>query len=275
MVYFKRLWNRSSKETWDLVIESPARVVGIGFYIVLFSAVYTCVGMGRVEATSFLTAFGVVSLATITVFSLVFVAHFLIITPKHLWIESQKEISKNKKLLAEWEELYKPKLALQCGADILGSMAPCAGGYDFDSTFRVVIRSLGLNPLPNCQGRIIEILRDGQHLWGGEEMPLTFVLSGDQYSTHKQIDPNLPSYLEVIGVKDGKLKVATNKHGRTLGQKTDDAIQQRGSYSIAIAVATFNSVSIQAMLTLIWTGTFETSSLTLIEQHSLSPATHS
>jgi hypothetical protein len=177
---------------------------------------------------------------------------------------------KDQRLLAEWNELYSPKLVLACGLNVPGSRVIVESGYDFDHAFRLVVKNVGFNSIANCQGRLISIVKDGQEIWANDEAPLTFVTLG-AYSIHKNIEGNGLNYLEVVGLKEGRVSIAVNTHGRTLGDRTDARLQEHGKFILLIALSGHSTVSIGATLHFNWTGTYEDATLDLIEQHSLIP----
>lgn len=180
-------------------------------------------------------------------------------------IAKQAEYDANQKA---WRELYDPKIVLSCGNDVTGSRLEVAGGYDFDSAFRIKIESKGFAPLVNCRGNLIEVNRGGQVIFSGQEAKLTFAATG-HYPPFQQLDVGIPAYLEVFGVKGGKLRAAVNHHDRSLGRAADLELQLSSCYEVKVVIAVFNSIAVEAILNFIWTGDFQTSSLTLISQRPL------
>jgi hypothetical protein len=85
MVYFAFLCRRAWKDTWKVVIESAIRAVGMVCCVFVFTALYTYAILGRLEMISLLNAAGVLFLATLTVFALVFAANFFVFSPRHLY----------------------------------------------------------------------------------------------------------------------------------------------------------------------------------------------
>ncbi len=136
------------------------RYCGWGFF---FSLIFSPTNWrGEKEMISHIEEGGLGLFATAFVFLLVWALHFLWITPRALWKEEHQA---NK----SWKEIFEPKLILECSPEIPGCIASPSGGYDFNSTFRLIVRSLGFNPILNCQGRLLEIQRDGKQIWGGEK----------------------------------------------------------------------------------------------------------
>ena len=168
----------------------------------------------------------------------------------------------------EWLEFYRPKIRVECGSNVVGSKVLNPGGFDFDSIFRLVVLNAGMDKLNLAQAFILEIRSEGNLIWAGERMSLTFPVAG-QYSTSLQLD-SIPAYLEVIGVKDGKLRVASNIHGRGLNiAKANEEIQAPREYLIKVAITASSSQPLEIVLALKWTGQFSDSTLDLVEQKPL------
>ena len=220
-------------------------------------------------------------LSTTIVFGLVYTFHFLISSPRHLWLEAQESIKQNGILLAEWNELYQSKLIVACGSDVPGSKFISEDGCDFNKAFRVVIRSCGFNPIVHCQGRLISVTKNSEKIWENDIAILTFVKANSPESICKTIPKDAPQYLEILGVaedNDGmgnitnRLLFGVNAHNRQFSSKLEKEFRDnRGEYIITIGITGHSTISVGATLRFIWTGDYEASTLTLIEQYSLSP----
>jgi len=181
----------------------------------------------------------------------------------------------------ECEEIWKPKINLACGSQIPGCKVIEENGVDFNQIFRVEVRSLGFNPVLHCQGTLLRIEKDGKELWSNSPSTLTFARADRSDSTCKTIDLTSPQYLEVVGVikkENGHrnfancVRMAVNTHQRELSPSLHGQLSNPGKYLIEIAVSGHSTVPVKAELCFDWTGEYGTSSLTLIKQHSVSPA---
>jgi hypothetical protein len=269
MGYRETLRSKAWKDTWKLTIESPFITVLLSAAIFGCSALITYLCKGEKDMIALAEDAAIGLLSTAVVFGGVFLFHLLFLSPKHLYEEVRQEIEKYKISIDHWNEIFSPKLTLDCGPDVSGSKLATAWGNDFDSSFRVVINSKGYNP-HFCRGNLIEISREGCVIFGGQEAKLTFATAGN-YPSDQQLAFGIPAYLEIFGIKQGQLRTGTNHHSRSLGKKEDEELQKPGMYLAKIVVAANQSVSVGATLQFLWTGKFEDSSLLLLEQHSLMP----
>lgn len=183
----------------------------------------------------------------------------------------RNEYRERNRIQNNYNAIIGPNVFLECSPSTIGSKAQKCGGYDFDDSFRVIVRSIGVNSLINCHARLIEISKDGKTLWSGEEVLLTFVISNDKYEVYKELHNDMPSYLEILGVKDGEVKIASNRHKRGITWNGKDPVQDNGIYTLKVTVMAVNALPIECLLEFIWTGQFATSSMRLTEQRVITP----
>ena len=167
---------------------------------------------------------------------------------------------------SECEALWTPKIQITGTSRIL-----TPNEDDFDSVFRATIVSLGFNPIGSCVARLESITKQDAEIFAHVETVLTFVDSGAHYSGAKQLDYNIPAYLQIAGDKSGRIRMASNNHSRTLNPYADGKIQETGEYEIKITLSAHASVSVGASFLFIWTGDPNTSSLRLQKQWAIAP----
>lgn len=280
MDYIRNLRKRASDDTWELIIESPFVTALVAILIFALTVLFTYLVKGGESMRDLLLDSGIGFAAMATAFSLIYALHFLYLSPRRLWIESQGDILKKNKDLEEWRALFEPKLTVRCGSQIPGSKVVEDNGVDFNQVFRAEVTAFGFNPIQNCQGTLLRVERNGEELWATNPAPLTFSRADKPDSVCKKIDLSGPQYLEVVGIIkrengfrnwENCVRLAINTHQRELSPSFQSKFSQFGDYLIVIAVSGHSTVPIGAELRFVWTGEYDTSSLTLIKQFSMGP----
>jgi len=146
-------------------------------------------------------------------------AHFLCITPKAIWEESQNHIKSLNEKIGQYEASLSPKLRVWYDGNSQACRITHNQGSQIQEAYRICVETTGASPVDGCKGVLTEIKFEGdaKPIWGGNIYNLAFSPHDDDFSANKTVYQNTPETLDVLFLQfeNSRLcnvKMGTKKH---------------------------------------------------------------
>jgi hypothetical protein len=182
--------------------------------------------------------------------------------------------ARERKRVVELEEKSRPKLKIECRMDLLGcrteptkiTMADRSGnpvGFKIARYFRAAVRTDNSEPIHECRGLLTEISKDGTILWGGDTQVIDFAPANAGDAQSKTIH-QLNEFLDILGITDqGEILICAPKLFWRF-KSLSLIFSTPGDCFLTIEILGKNIGSVVERLKFYWSGSWETSALTLV-----------
>jgi len=181
------------------------------------------------------------------------------------------------KTILDLENRFKSKLKIACSPEIDGCIKTANWGSGLNTVYRIVVESTGVEPIPNCQGQLRSITKEGEAKprWSGDTAILTFAPGENSDALAKTIHHNTPVHLDVVFIENLPREVYQSGPSTRLlpGTKTrqwlfnppfHQIFSEYGNYILGVKIIAPSFPTLDASLRFKWTGAHESSELHLI-----------
>ncbi len=164
----------------------------------------------------------------------------------------------------------KSKLKIECGPNIEGCVATAMwrdpAGAAMPVRFLRIAVFTDSPSITGCKGFLTRIESGGKKRWGGESAPLTFAPGEADDALLKTIYSKVPAFLDVLAVTSaGDIHVCTKGRQWLYLPGLHQIFSEVGDYVVTVVVTGDGISSETSFLRFNWTGNWQTSFLTLIE----------